>query len=121
MTPIFITQEDISQLQLAKAAIQAGREILLKEAGRKEEEIEEVILVGAFGALLTRKALRQLVLFLRERRLLSRQCFSLWSQKALLSRDFRRKVKVLFQKARYIELSARSDFSDYFYQSLIFN
>ena len=50
----FYYSEDISQLQLAKAAIQAGREILLKEAGRKEEEIEEVILVE-LGSFLTGK------------------------------------------------------------------
>ncbi len=120
--PIFITQEDISQLQLAKAAIQAGREILLKEAGRKEEEIEEVILAGAFGSFINPESAKTIGLIPQGAKTTSVGNASLYgAKKALLSRDFRRKVKVLFQKARYIELSARSDFSDYFYQSLIFN
>ncbi len=120
--PIFITQEDISQLQLAKAAIQAGREILLKEAGRKEEEIEEVILAGAFGSFINPESAKIIGLIPREAKTTSVGNASLYgAKKALLSRDFCQKVKTLFQRARYIELSARSDFSDYFYQSLIFD
>lgn len=120
--PIFVTQEDISQLQLAKAAIQAGREILLKEAGRKEEEIEEVILAGAFGSFINPESAKTIGLIPRGSKTTSVGNASLYgAKKALLSRDFRQKVKALFQRAQYIELSARSDFSDYFYQSLIFD
>ncbi len=120
--PIFITQEDISQLQLAKAAIQAGREILLEEAGRKEEEIEEVILAGAFGNFINPESAATIGLIPRGVKTISVGNASLYgAKKALLSRNFRQKVKVLSKKAHYVELSARSDFSDHFYQSLIFH
>ena len=39
--PITITQKDIRELQLAKAAIYAGIQILLEELGIKSEEITE--------------------------------------------------------------------------------
>jgi len=46
---IVVTQKDIRQLQLAKGAIRAGIEVLLEVCGITEEEIEEVIVAGAFG------------------------------------------------------------------------
>ncbi len=46
---ITITQQDVRQLQLAKAAIHTGIQLLLEESGRSEEEIEQVIIAGAFG------------------------------------------------------------------------
>jgi uncharacterized 2Fe-2S/4Fe-4S cluster protein (DUF4445 family) len=46
---IVITQQDVREVQLAKAAIRAGIQILLEAKGRTEEEIEQVIIAGAFG------------------------------------------------------------------------
>ncbi|MDK2897466.1 MAG: hypothetical protein PWP04_1586 [Candidatus Atribacteria bacterium] len=118
---IVLTQEDISQLQLAKAALQAGREILLKEAQLKEKDIEEVILAGAFGSFINPKSAQIIGLIPRAPRVRSVGNASLLgAKKALLSLEFRRKVSELAQKANYIELSSWSDFQDHFYQSLIF-
>lgn len=47
---IILSQKDIRQLQLAKAAIRAASRMLLEAVGAKEEDIEELILAGAFGA-----------------------------------------------------------------------
>ena len=44
------TQEDVRAVQLAKAAIRAGIDLLLCEAGLTEESLERVIIAGAFGA-----------------------------------------------------------------------
>jgi uncharacterized 2Fe-2S/4Fe-4S cluster protein (DUF4445 family) len=49
---IVLTQEDIGQLLLAKAAIRAGIEILLAELQRDAVEIRELYLAGAFGTYL---------------------------------------------------------------------
>ncbi len=46
---ISITQEDIRQFQMAKAAIAAGVEILLKKANLTPAEIKRVYLAGGFG------------------------------------------------------------------------
>lgn len=46
---IKLLQEDIRQLQLAKAAIRAGIEILVKNSGITYEQINKVYIAGGFG------------------------------------------------------------------------
>lgn len=46
---ILLTQKDIRELQLAKAAVRAGMEILLKTAGVKPKDMSRVWLAGGFG------------------------------------------------------------------------
>ncbi len=48
-TAVAITQHDIRELQLAKAAIRSGIQVLLESAGKSDEDIHEVIIAGAFG------------------------------------------------------------------------
>lgn len=50
---ITITQSDISEIQLAKAAIRTGIETLLDEMGIGWGEVEEVIIAGGFGTSLS--------------------------------------------------------------------
>ncbi len=50
LPPIVITQSDIRALQLAKAAIRTGIEVLLKTSGITEQQIKQVIIAGAFGS-----------------------------------------------------------------------
>lgn len=46
---VSISQEDIRQVQLAKAAFRAGIEILLEECGVAAGELKKVIIAGGFG------------------------------------------------------------------------
>ncbi len=47
---VAITQKDIRQLQLAKAAIRAGAETLLHEAGMEPSELDAFYIAGGFGS-----------------------------------------------------------------------
>lgn len=47
---IVITQHDISKIQLAKAAIRTGINILLSDRDVKVDEIDQVLIAGAFGS-----------------------------------------------------------------------
>jgi uncharacterized 2Fe-2S/4Fe-4S cluster protein (DUF4445 family) len=47
---IVITQQDVRRLQLGKAAIRTGIQVLLEAGGYSEEEIRQVIIAGAFGS-----------------------------------------------------------------------
>lgn len=46
---IVITQKDIRNVQLAKAAIQAGTEVLLDKAGISMKDIDSIKIAGVFG------------------------------------------------------------------------
>jgi uncharacterized 2Fe-2S/4Fe-4S cluster protein (DUF4445 family) len=46
---VTLTQKDIRELQLAKAAIRAGIELLAKQLGVEISSIRHVLLAGAFG------------------------------------------------------------------------
>jgi uncharacterized 2Fe-2S/4Fe-4S cluster protein (DUF4445 family) len=50
--PVVVTRKDINEIQLAKAAIRTGVDILLDEAGAAYEDIEDFIVAGAFGTYL---------------------------------------------------------------------
>ena len=44
---VVLTQRDVRELQLAKAAIRAGVEILLAESGIKADQLSQIVLAGA--------------------------------------------------------------------------
>jgi uncharacterized 2Fe-2S/4Fe-4S cluster protein (DUF4445 family) len=49
-TPVFLSQADIREVQLAKGAIAAAIRVLLVEWGAAAEEVEQVHVTGRFGA-----------------------------------------------------------------------
>lgn len=46
---VYLTQDDIRQVQMAKGAIYAGIELMAKQLGIAIEDIQQVLLAGAFG------------------------------------------------------------------------
>jgi len=46
---VLLTQRDVRELQLAKGAIRTAIDLLLKAAGVDPDELQEIILAGAFG------------------------------------------------------------------------
>jgi uncharacterized 2Fe-2S/4Fe-4S cluster protein (DUF4445 family) len=60
---VVLTQRDVRELQLAKAAIRAGVEILLAESGIKADELSQIVLAGAFGTYLDTHAATAIGLF----------------------------------------------------------
>ncbi len=55
---IYLSQQDIRQVQLAKSAIRAGIEVLFGRSGIPAESIQEVLLTGSFGVTLDPEALK---------------------------------------------------------------
>lgn len=58
--PVQITQADIRQLQLAKGAIAAGIDLLLREWGITAADVAKVYLAGAFGNYVDRGSARRI-------------------------------------------------------------
>ncbi len=65
-TELSLTQEDIRQFQLAKAAFAAGTEIIIKEAGCYFKDIEAFFITGTFGHGIEKKNARKTGLIPKE-------------------------------------------------------
>jgi uncharacterized 2Fe-2S/4Fe-4S cluster protein (DUF4445 family) len=57
---IALTQQDIRELQLAKAAVAAGIRIVLKRLGASPDDVNAVYLAGAFGNYISRESARRI-------------------------------------------------------------
>ncbi len=53
---IYLTQNDIREVQLAKGAIAAGIQLMAEHLGMKVEDIDKVLLAGAFGNFMNPKS-----------------------------------------------------------------
>lgn len=58
--PVVLTQSDIRELQMAKGAIAAGVQILLRQWGADMEDIARFYLAGAFGNYINRASARRI-------------------------------------------------------------
>jgi uncharacterized 2Fe-2S/4Fe-4S cluster protein (DUF4445 family) len=54
---VFLTQQDVRQVQLAKGALRSGIDILLAGSGLKYSDVDQVLIAGAFGFHLRTKNL----------------------------------------------------------------
>ncbi len=119
---ISLTQGDISQLQLGKAAIRAGIEILLQEAGLDTADLEEIMLAGAFGSNLDPASLLAIGLLPPVNPAIVRpvgNAAGLGAVRALLSRGQFALASDLARRARHIELSAHHEFNRQFARWLV--
>lgn len=53
---IYLTREDIHEVQLAKSAIASGIELMVSQFGLEISQIDEVLLAGAFGSFMNPKS-----------------------------------------------------------------
>lgn len=60
---LLLTQGDIRQIQLAKAAIRAGLEVLAKRSRIRLKALREVVLTGSFGSVLRPEWLKTVGIF----------------------------------------------------------
>jgi uncharacterized 2Fe-2S/4Fe-4S cluster protein (DUF4445 family) len=60
---IFLSQDDIRQVQLAKGAIRAGIEVLVERSRIQYEALHDVVLTGSFGAVLQPEWLKSIGIF----------------------------------------------------------
>jgi uncharacterized 2Fe-2S/4Fe-4S cluster protein (DUF4445 family) len=120
---IYVSQRDVRELQSAKAAIATGWQILLEEAGLSVEDLQEVVLAGAFGSYLSPVSAIGigLVPSLEVRQVLAAgNVASEGAKMVLLSQRERAGAMALLGEVRYVELSDRADFNDRFVAQLPF-
>jgi len=121
--PIYVTQKDIREFQLAKGAIAAGIEVLLKEYGAEARDVDEVYLAGAFGNYLRPESACTVGLIpkeLEERIKGIGNAAGAGAKLAIISRKEFERAIALSQEIKYIELSAHADFNKTFFDNMGF-
>jgi uncharacterized 2Fe-2S/4Fe-4S cluster protein (DUF4445 family) len=119
---IVFTQQDVRQLQLAKGAMRTGIELLLSTSGRSSDEIDTVIIAGAFGSYIDVSS--AIAIGLLPRLPLDRfrqvgNAAGMGAKLALVSRARRAAAQALASRIRYLELAAHPLFSTTFAQAML--
>ncbi len=120
---ILLTQSDLRELQLAKGAIYAGLQILLKEAGLTESDLDEVLLAGAFGNYIRKESARGIGLLPGlplEQITPVGNAAGRGARMTLISKTERARAFALSDLVEHVELSTRPDFQDAFIKALSF-
>jgi uncharacterized 2Fe-2S/4Fe-4S cluster protein (DUF4445 family) len=117
---IVITQGDVRELQLAKAAIRTGIQTLLEATGRSEEEITQVIIAGAFGTYIdvsSAIAIGMLPSLPLDRFRQVGNAAGMGAKLALISLGKRAQAHTIASQVHYIELASAPNFTQTYIQA----
>ena len=120
---VTVTQRDVRELQLAKAAIRAGINILMDELGTDISGVEEIFLAGAFGNYIdpgNAQTIGLLPPYPLERIRPVGNAAGEGAKMALISRDAREEASRIARRVKFVELASRSDFQERFVEALAF-
>jgi len=119
---ITVTQKDIRNIQLARAASFAGAAILLKEGHITPGEIQKVIIAGSFGENLNLEAFKNLKFLPAFEN--AEYSFvgntSLRAAAAAVEDSFFKEVSAQSRSIRVVDLASHQDFNDLYMESMNF-
>jgi len=119
---IKISQNDIRQIQMAKAAFYSGTRLILKHLDTKLE-IKRVFLAGAFGNYINKynaKFIGMIPDISDENIFQIGNAAGTGAQLVLLNKDLREKVKKLIKKIQYIEIATKKEFQKEYTDAMYF-
>lgn len=120
---IVISRRDVNEIQLAKGAIRAGVEVLLREANIPANEIDVFIIAGAFGTYLDLENAISIGMFPDlpvEKFQQVGNAAGIGAKHLLLSKRCREKTSHMLEKDEYIELTAYPGFREIYVDALLF-
>jgi uncharacterized 2Fe-2S/4Fe-4S cluster protein (DUF4445 family) len=120
---ITITQHDVRELQLAKAAIRTGIQVLLEANGCSENEIKQVLIAGAFGTYIdvaSAVAIGMLPSLSLNRFRQVGNAAGMGAKLALISLSKRAEAQTIASRVKYIELASAPNFEQTFIQASYF-
>lgn len=120
---ILFTQKDIREVQLAKAAISAGIETLLHDAGVSKDEIRHLYIAGGFGNYINKKSAAVIGLIpsdLLDRAVAVGNTAGLGAINCSLSIDKLASCDNMIKKTKYIELSGSAFFQQKYMEEMVF-
>jgi len=119
---VVITRKDINEIQLAKAAMRTGVEILLQEAGLEDDDIEQFVIAGAFGTYLDVGSALAIGMFPSlppERFSQIGNAAGTGARLSLLSHRCRENARAIAQRMEYIELTTHPRFVETYASALM--
>jgi uncharacterized 2Fe-2S/4Fe-4S cluster protein (DUF4445 family) len=120
---ITVTQSDVREIQLAKAAIHTGCSILMKRKNIEEKDIDRVFIAGAFGNYINPENAKVIGLIPdipTEKIKFVGNTAIMGAKMALVSKEIREKAELISKKIRYLELANDPDFKKEFLKALSF-
>ncbi|SHI28133.1 ASKHA domain-containing protein [Desulfosporosinus lacus] len=120
---IVLSQKDIREMQLAKGAIMAGIMILCREMGIDPQEIDRVLLAGAFGNYIRKESAVRIGLLPSlplEQIVTIGNAAGDGAKMALISTEERTRADLLSRRAEHVELSNKKEFQQEFLKGLDF-
>ncbi len=121
--PVLLSQRDVREVQLAKAAIRAGTEVIAAEYGVAPEEISRVLLAGGFGNFIRRSHAKRVGLLpdiSTDRIDFIGNAAATGAKTALICRDSRQEAERISRETQYVELAARPDFQAAYMEAMMF-
>jgi uncharacterized 2Fe-2S/4Fe-4S cluster protein (DUF4445 family) len=118
---ITFTQQDVRELQLAKGAMRTGINVLLETNGLSADEIEQVVIAGAFGTYIdiaSAVAIGMLPRLPLDRFRQVGNAAGMGAKLALISRSKRAAAQTLAQRMGYVELATDPQFARTFAQAM---
>jgi len=118
---ITITQKDIRELQLAKAAIYTGCSILMRKKNLREYDISTLFIAGAFGNYINPENAKIIGLIPdipTEKIKFVGNTAVMGAKMALISKEVRQTAESLSKLVRYHELAADPDFHSEFINAI---
>lgn len=122
-TEVCVTQEDVRNLQLAKAAIAAGVEILFKQRNICFHQLKRLVLAGGFGTFLSPDSAAAIGLIPRELLDVTSavgNAAGAGAVSAALSKNAREELDCIKTSMHYLELSANSEFEELYVKHMNF-
>ncbi|HWI54356.1 MAG TPA: ASKHA domain-containing protein [Desulfobacteria bacterium] len=120
---IFLSQKDISQIQMAKGALRAALELLVKSVGIEHGEIEELLVAGAFGNFMDISnaiTIGLLPHWAKKKIRLVGNAAGEGAKAALLSREKRAEAAIINKKVDFLELAGTAKFQEAFIKGMLF-
>ena len=120
---IILTQQDVRELQLASGAISSGISILLKLAGRSADQVDQLLLTGAFGHFLNPASALAIGLIRGvslERIQSIGNAAGLGARLAAFSDEEAESACRIASRMKFVELGAHPDWNDEFSESMFF-
>jgi uncharacterized 2Fe-2S/4Fe-4S cluster protein (DUF4445 family) len=118
---VTLTQDDVRALQLAKAAIRGGIDLLIRESGLTETDLERVVIAGAFGVYLDVQSCLEIGMFPdlpREQFIQVGNAAGAGVRMTLISREARDRARELSTLCRHFELGTQPGFKKTFMQRI---